>query len=145
MNAIMRHAFPWVLTWALLGMWLVTAALADSPRARGTLFNEPGGDTSAQCSSTGGYTMHITMTNRGDFGTIRVTYGDLDTVDYAIPANTTVQISLAGGGTSEIDRAIKVSGDGPGGSLLVGQVSALAEGAAVVLCCTSPSECDPPF
>jgi hypothetical protein len=87
--------------------------------------------------------MHITMTNRGALGSIRATYGDLDTVDYAIPANTTVQISLAGGGTTGVDDDIMVSGDGPGGSVLVGQVSIIAIGPGLAFCCTSPVECPP--
>ena len=145
MNAAMHKALVSVFIWALLGTWFVSTALADSPRARSTLLNEPGGDTSAQCSATSAFTMHITMTNRGDSGTIRVTYGDLDTVDYAISPNTTVQISLAGGGTTGVDDDIMVSGDGPGGSLLVGQVSAIAQGAGLVFCCTSPAECPPSY
>jgi hypothetical protein len=71
--------------------------------------------------------MYITMTNRGDLGGVdgfvRVTYRDHDFVDYAIPANTTVQITMAGGGTPGVDDIIKVSGDGPGGSVLIGQAS----------------------
>jgi hypothetical protein len=144
MKEIMHKAVICVFTWVLLGTWVATLALADSPRSRFTLLNEPGGDTHAQCSAAAPFTMHITMSNRGDAGFIRVIYGDLDGVSYAIPANTTVQISLAGGSTTGLDDDIMVTGDGPGGSLLVGQVSVLA-GAGVVFCCTSPVECPPSF
>ena len=92
------------------------------------------GDKSVQCGATGGTTtpspsafvMHITMTNRGDLGGalgfVRTTYHDNgDFVDYAIPANTTVQISLKGGGTPGVDDEIVVTGTG--GAVLIGQAS----------------------
>ncbi len=138
----------WGLMLAVVGVGPVTMALAGSPPASFALLNEPGGDTSVQCSASGPFTMHISMTNRGDVGGVnwfvRVTHQDLDLVDYAIPANTTVQISLIGGSSPGIDNIIKVSGDGPGGSALIGQVSALLGSGGEVFCCTSPT-CPPPF
>src|SRR5437016_2119941 len=101
------------------------------------LLDQPGGDKSVQCGATGGTTtpspsafvMHITMTNRGDLGGalgfVRTTYHDNgDFVDYAIPANTTVQISLKGGGTPGVDDEIVVTGTG--GAVLIGQASVTA-------------------
>ena len=92
------------------------------------------GDKSVQCGATSGnattpsptpFLMHITMTNRGDLGGVqgfvRTTYHDGDFVEYAIPANTTVQISLAGGGTAGVDDEIVVTGTG--GAVLIGQAS----------------------
>ena len=92
------------------------------------------GDKSVQCGATSGNTttpslspfaMHITMTNRADLGGVqgfvRTTYHDGDFVEYAIPANTTVQISLAGGGTPGVDDEIVVTGTG--GAVLIGQAS----------------------
>ena len=69
--------------------------------------------------------MHITMTNCGDLGGtngfVRTRYHDGDFVDYAIPVNTTVQISLAGGGTPGTDDGIVVTSTG--GAVLIGQAS----------------------
>lgn len=158
MENTIKNTFVWVLAFALVGSWLVTTALADSPKSDFALLDEPGGDTSVYCGATKAnpsdpkpvaFTMHITMTNRGDLGgangKIRVKYRDLDFVDYAIPVNTTVQISLAGGGTPGTDDVIAVCGDGAGGSVLIGQASLLTDkgkphpllgGAA--LCITTP-------
>ena len=87
------------------------------------------------------------MGNRNDPGLggvngfVRVTYNDLDFVDYPTPAGTTLNITMAAGG-SDPDKAVKVSGDGPGGSVLVGQMS--AESSQPVRCCTSKaSDCQP--
>ena len=95
------------------------------------------GDKSVQCGVTSGNTttpspspfvMHITMTNRGDLGGangfVRTTYRDGDFVDYAIPVNTTVQISLAAGGTPGTDDGIVVTS--AGGAVLIGQASITA-------------------
>jgi hypothetical protein len=69
--------------------------------------------------------MHISMTNRsligGTNGFVRVSYRDGDFVDYAIPVDTTLNLTLAGGGTPEADDIITVTGTG--GAKLVGQVS----------------------
>jgi hypothetical protein len=148
MNTAISKAWIWSLMIVFLSAWSVPTALASSVRASFALFNEPGGDTSVQCDvALSPFTMHITMTNRGDLGGtdgfVRVTYRDGDFVDYAIPANTTLQISLIGGTTSRVDNVIKVSGDGTGGSVLIGQVSALAD-LGRTTCCTSP-QCPPPF
>jgi hypothetical protein len=141
-------AVIWGVMLAWMGAGLGTMARADSPLASFALLNEPGGDTSVQCSASGPCTMHISMTNHGDVGGtqgfVRVTYGDRDAVDYAIPANTTVQLSLIGGSSSGLDDTIKVSGDGAGGSVLIGQVSALIHSVGGVFCCTSPT-CPAPF
>jgi hypothetical protein len=148
MHTAISQAGIWSLIVVFLGSWSIAPALASSVRASFALFNEPGGDTSVQCDAAlSPFTMHITVTNQGDLGGadgfVRVTYRDGDFVDYAIPANTTLQISLIGGTTSRIDNVIKVSGDGNGGSMLIGQVSALADlGRAT--CCTSP-QCPAPF
>jgi len=95
------------------------------------------GDKSVQCGVTSGNTttpspspfvMHITMTNRGDLGGangfVHTRYHDGDFVDYAIPVNTTVQISLAAGGTPGTDDGIVVTS--AGGAVLIGQASITA-------------------
>ena len=110
------------------------------------------GDKSVQCGATSGnattpsptpFLMHITMTNRGDLGGVqgfvRTTYHDGDFVDYAIPANTTVQISLAGGGTAGVDDEIVVTAKG--GAVLIGQVSIIVPSGGKPLPALSPSFC----
>ncbi len=147
MKTTMKKAFVGVLTLALVSAWPVTTALAGSPRSSHALLSEPGGDTSVECGTRPArpFTMHITMTNRGDLGGVagfvRVTYQDGDAVEYAIPANTTVQISLAGGGVAGVDEVINVSGDGPGGSVLIGQASLLTDTEGDAGCCTRPGDC----
>ncbi|HEV8712422.1 MAG TPA: hypothetical protein VGX03_06285 [Candidatus Binatia bacterium] len=159
-----KNTFVWVLAFAFVGLGLVTTALAGPLKSDFALLDEEAGvgDTSVQCGATKAsannpkpvaFTMYITMTNRGDLGGVdgfvRVTYRDLDFVDYAIPANTTVQISLAGGGTPGVDDIIKVSGDGSGGSVLIGQASIILHtdgkpplataGGKKAFCTTSPA------
>jgi hypothetical protein len=131
MNATKSAAFGWLVIVALLGAWPFSPPLASGAQASFALLNEPGGDTLVFCSVTPGpFIMHITMTNLGNVGGVngfvRVTYQDGDGVSYAIPVNTTLQISLAGGSAPGLDDAIRVSGDGAGGSVLAGQVSVLA-------------------
>jgi hypothetical protein len=123
----------------LLGSWgLTTTVLAQAKSDHSTFDMEPtvppGGDVSCQCGALGGtaskpkrtaFTMHITMSNRSDIGGsngfVRVSYRDGDTVDYAIPVDTTLNLTLAGGGTPGSDDIITVTGTG--GAKLVGQVS----------------------
>jgi len=122
-----------VLLLALTLGWSVTPGLAGPEAGDFALLDmEPTvADVSVQCGATKpkgtAFTMHITMTNRGDLGGVagfvRTTYLDTDFVDYAIPIGTTVQISLAGGGTPGVDDAIKVTG--VGGAVLIGQASIL--------------------
>jgi len=57
---------------------------------------------------------------------VRVTYQDADFVDYAIAANDTVQISLAGGHKPGTDQIITVTGQG--GAVLIGQESIIGTG-----------------
>ena len=123
------------------GMLFLTPMLAGADVFRSDfalLDQEPGvADVSVQCGATAGgvhkpkpgaFTMNITMTNRsslgGAAGFVRVTYNDADFVDYAIPVDTTLNMTLAGGGTPGTDDIITVTN---GGSLavLVGQVSLL--------------------
>ncbi len=106
-------------------------------------------DVSVQCGAVGNanqavpFVIHITMTNRGDSGLggtngfVRTTYHDGDFVDYAIPVNTTVQISLAGGGTLGVDDAVKVTNAGSG-AVLIGQISLIANAPAKPLPLISP-------
>ena len=101
------------------------------------------------------FTMHITMSNRsvigGVNGLVHVKYHDGDLVDYAIPVDTTVQITLAGGGSPGTDDIIEVSGTG--GAKLVGQVSLITENgvkpnslvSAQSFCTTTPFGGTPPF
>lgn len=165
----MKRYSVWVLTLALVGAWPVTTALAGSQRADFALLNGvPGGDTSVQCgaiklgasSPPTAFTMFITMGNRGDLfglgGFVRVTYRDLDFVDYPIAPNGIVSLVLSGGGTAGVDDIIKVTGvpgvglgPVPLGPVLIGQVSILLQadakpplisgpGPGKAFCTTSP-------
>ena len=117
-----------------------TLAAADVFRSDFALLDqEPTvADVSVQCGATAGgnhhakpgaFTMNITMTNRSDLGGaagfVRVTYNDGDFVDYAIPVDTTLNMTLAGGGTPGTDDIITVT-HGTSAAVLVGQVSLLA-------------------
>ena len=131
-----------LFTTALVGSLFVTSAFAASKTKNdfALLDMEPGvADQSVQAGAISGkagkftaapFTVHITMTNRGDLGGtngfVRVTYKDGDFVDYAIPVGTTVQITLAGGGTLGVDDIITVTGTG--GAVLIGQISITTEG-----------------
>ena len=124
-----------------VGMLFLTPMLACADWFRSDfalLDQEPTvADVSVQCGATrggahhpgpGAFTMNITMTNRSDLGGaagfVRVTYADGDFVDYAIPVDTTLNMSLAGGGTPGVDDIITVS-HGTSAAVLVGQVSLL--------------------
>ena len=95
-------------------------------------------DVSVQAGATAGspthpkpaaFTLHISMTNRGDLGGtngfVRVTCHDGDFVDDAIAEDTTPQLTLAGGGTPGVDDIITVTGQG--GALLIGQISLITD------------------
>src|SRR2546428_2236676 len=126
-----------VVLLALLTIWPVTTTLAQGAVVSdfALLDQEPTvNGVSVQCGALKtlgppptvvAFVFHTTMTNRGDLGGsngfVRVTYHDLDFVDYAIPVNTTVQISLAAGGTVGVDDAIKVTSGG--GGVLFGPTS----------------------
>ena len=151
-----------LLAWLLTALRPVTTVRADLKRADFALLDqEPtAGDKSVQCGATGpvpdGFVIHITMTNRGDLGGadgfVRTKYHDGDFVDYSIPVNTTVQISLVGGGTPGVDDGVQVT-NGGSGARLVGQASILAQGGSVPLppisatsfCTTTNSSGLPPF
>jgi hypothetical protein len=126
-----------LLVLVLLGC-LSTVTSAAEPRSDFALFDQESvgytPDISVQCGATNpkgrsftatAFVVYITMTNRGDLGGmdgfVRVTYQDGDFVDYAIPKNTTLQITLSGGGTPGVDQIITVTGTG--GAVLVGQMS----------------------
>ena len=151
----MKKIVVCVLALALFG-WLSVTTAPAGPKTDHALLNGPGGDTSVQCGATkiekpGGvitykptsFTVHITMTNRGDLGGangfVHVAYQDGDFVEYAIPAGTTVQISLAGGGTPDVDQIITVTGTG--GAVLVGQMSIITEDGAKPIPPLSPNYC----
>ena len=131
----------------LLGPWTVPQAHGAQKTDFALLDEETGvGDLNVICSCVDSHgkprpcQIKITMGNRGDLGGdngfVRTTYNDLDFVDYPILANTTVNITLAAGGGSA-DKAIKVSGDGAGGSVLIGQMSAERLAGSGVSCCTT--------
>jgi hypothetical protein len=121
-----------LLTLALFG-WLSVTPVPAAPAPVGdyALFNSAT-DTSVQAGATGdvnatkptSFTVNITMTNSGDAGHVRVTYQGLEpkSVDYAIPADTTLQISLAGGGIPGEDQIITVTKVGAA-AVLTGQIS----------------------
>ena len=79
MENTLKNTFVWVLAFVLVGLGLVTTALAGPRRSDFALLDEEtgAGDTSVQCGATKAssnnpkpvaFTMHITMTNRGDLG-----------------------------------------------------------------------------
>ena len=130
-----------ILALVLLG-WLSPASSSAAPQSDFALYDQETvgytPDISVQCGATNSegksfkrtaFTVYITMTNRGDLGGVdgfvRVTYQDGDFVEYAIPQNTTLQITLSGGGTPGADQIITVTGTG--GAVLVGQMSLLTE------------------
>jgi len=146
----------------LIGLWPGTRVRADLKRADFALLDqEPTvGDVSVQCGTTGplpdGFVIHITMNNRSDLGGtdgfVRTKYHDGDFVDYSIPVNTTIQISLVGGGTPGVDDGVQVT-NGGSGARLTGQASILAQGGSTPLpaisptsfCTTTSSGGTPPF
>ncbi len=128
-----------ILALGLMG-WLSAATSTAAPKSDFAVYDQGPStrDISVQCgaSNSMGYsfkptafTLYITMSNRGDLGGgngfVRVTYQDGDFVEYAIPQNTTLQITLSGGGTPNVDQIITVAGTG--GATLVGQMSLLTE------------------
>jgi hypothetical protein len=109
----------------VVGSWAVASAAQRSDFA---LLNMPGGDTSVQCGARrgngpGSFTYHVTMTNVGAAGFVRVDYADGDFVGYQIPAGGSFSFSQAAGGTKSVDDLIRVRGTG--GAVLVGSMSAL--------------------
>jgi len=133
----MKKIVVCVLALGLFG-WLSVAASSAAPRSDFALYDQESvgltPDISVQCGATNSegksfkrtaFVVYITMTNRGDLGGangfVRVTYQDGDFVEYAIPQNTTLQITLSGGGTPGVDQIITVTGTG--GAVLVGQMS----------------------
>jgi len=139
-----------VLSLALLGSGVV--AVADDggdgdhehhhgrdskTRADFALLKQPPLGSAAQCGAIGGgdeddgfrpaaFTMFITMTNVGLDGAVQVIYADGDFVNYAIAANTTLNITLAAGGNVGKDDIITVTNSG--GAVLVGQASIITSG-----------------
>jgi hypothetical protein len=124
------------LALAVFTTWPIAMAHADNQKADFALFDqEPATpDVSVQCGAAQAghdapFIMYITMSNRsaigGVSGLVHVKYHDGDLVDYAIPVDTTVQITLAGGGTPGTDDIIEVTGTG--GAVLVGQVSLMTQ------------------
>jgi len=118
---------------------ITTPAWADH-QTDFALFDETSGATGAKCGARKGggteavaFVVHINVTNRADAGgvdgTFRVSYADGDFVDYAIKAGTTVSLSEAAGGTLVVNDLITVTGDGVGGSVLVGSMSIQTHGA----------------
>ncbi|HZO81211.1 MAG TPA: hypothetical protein VFB33_05905 [Candidatus Binataceae bacterium] len=152
---------------AALGAFLLlslSAARADNQKSDFALFDQeaPTPDVSVQCgaakaagSARAPFVMYITMSNRGDIGGangfVHVKYRDGDSVDYAIPVNTSLQITLAGGSTPGTDNVIEVTGSG--GAVLVGQVSIMTQNGVkppILLggksfCTTTPFGGTPPF
>jgi len=148
----MQRTLAWVLSLALIGSGAVAIAddghdgdhehhhsRSDSKaRSDFALLNQPGGDVSVQCGAIGGghddddelrpaaFTMFITMTNAGPDGAVQVRYADGDLVNYAIAANTTLNITLAAGGTVGTDDIITVTNGGP--AVLAGQASIITSG-----------------
>jgi hypothetical protein len=78
------------------------------------------------------FTLHVTVTNRGADGFVRLKYADSDLVDYPMAANDKFQISLIGGSKGGADHAIRIVGTDE--TQLVGQASALANEGGKVFC-----------
>jgi hypothetical protein len=152
------------LALVVLAAWPIAMVHADNEKSDFALFDQEGGtpDVSVQCGAAqagghqpGPFTMYITMSNRsaigGVSGLVHVKYRDGDSVDYAIPVDTTVQITLAGGGTPGTDDVIEVTGTG--GAKLVGQVSLMTQNGVKPkgllggssFCTTTPFGQSPPF
>jgi hypothetical protein len=138
----------------------IVAAHADNLHSGFALFNQTGGtpDVSVQCGANKAvgtfvqapFTMYITMTNTaGTAGSVEVKYRDGTTVDYAIPAGTTLQIDLAAGSKKGTDNMIEVTG--ANSALLVGQASLMTQNGVRPgllgnkFCTTTPFGGTPPF
>jgi len=142
----MERTSVWVLSLALLGSGVVAIAddgdhehhhsRSDSKTRADFALLQPG-DLSVQCGAIGGgdeddgfrpaaFTMFITMTNAGPDGFLQVKYNGGEFVNYAIAANTTLNITLAGGGTVGTDDIIFVRSFG--GAVLAGQASIITSG-----------------
>jgi len=78
------------------------------------------------------FVYHVTATNHGAVGAIRVRYADGDTVDYAIPAGGSFSFSQAGGSKGRADQVVRVCG--VGGAVLDGSMSAIGEKVFCVSC-----------
>jgi len=156
--------FPVIMALTVIAVWPLAAARADGQKSDFALFDQEGAtpDVSVQCgaakaagSQRAPFVMYITMSNRsaigGVNGLIHVKYHDGDLVDYAIPVDTTVQITLAGGSTPGTDDAIEVTGTD--GAKLVGQVSLMTQNGVKPkallggknFCTTTPFGSSPPF
>ena len=150
------------LALVVFAAWPVITARADNQKSDFALFDQedPTPDVSVQCGAAQAgqaapFVMYITMSNRsaigGVSGLVHVKYHDGDLVDYAIPVDTTVQITLAGGGTPGTDDIIEVTGTG--GAKLVGQVSLMTQNGVKPkpllggksFCTTTPFGGTPPF
>ena len=134
----MKKIAVYILALAIVG-WVLPSTSSAATKSDFALYDqEPTvADVSVQCGATNGggnnpkstsFVVYITMTNRGDLGGVngfvRVAYQDGDFVDYAIPVNTTIQITLSAGETPAVDQIVTVTGTG--GAVLVGQMSILA-------------------
>lgn len=112
----------------LFGPW--TVANADDERSDFALFdgtnpvNLPP-STGAACASRRAFTYHVTVTNYGTAGGVRIRYADGDQVDYKIPADGSFSLSQAAGSKGGADRAVRVCG--VNGAVLVGAMSALGD------------------
>jgi len=141
----------WFLAVALMFSWSVPATHALQPKSDFDQIYVPGGDLSATCGavfnigtlSKAAFVLYITMTNRpeadldfpnlsigGVDGFVRVqnmtnAFVQDDVIDYAIPVGTTLQITLAGGSSFDVDQIYRVSAFG--GANLVGQVSLITD------------------
>jgi hypothetical protein len=163
-GSIMRNVLRFFASGLALAIFAWPLAVrADNQKSDFALFDQEGAtpDVSVQCGAqargqkAGPFVMYITMSNRsaigGVSGLVHVKYHDGDLVDYAIPVDTTPQISLAGGGTPGTDDVIEVTGTG--GAKLVGQVSLLTQNAVKApallggssFCTTTPFGGTPPF
>lgn len=70
------------------------------------------------------FTYHITVTNWGSDGIVRITYFDGDITRYKIKADETLNLTGVAGSKGGADRAVRVSNEG-GPAVLAGQMSAL--------------------
>lgn len=80
------------------------------------------------------YTYHVTVSNYGSAGEVRITYHDGDVVDYLIGAGATLQISQGAGNSGGADRAVRVSRGDFGAPQLVGSMSAIGEKVFCISC-----------
>ena len=106
------------------------------------LFDETSGDTGCTCSSDKTYVFSLScqaVVGGGD-AKIRVTFNDLDFIEYPIADGQSFSLTQAAGGTKGVDGALVVT-NSLGGKNLVCWCSILTQTGAHPLATTAPDFC----